>query len=209
MNNYRRGVSKRVATTSSDEPMNILSFGETLKLKISLLDYRILIVMTLLILIGIVMVFSSTMYLIAPGDTTSDPFGFLIRQFTAIIGGYIGIVLMALFPFKLFENINLLNIGMIVVVILLVVTYFIDAGNIWTIKDYEGQPGGVFKFDEFYKQIAVAYGLGLRVNLGFLLVRLDAGMKAYDPADKDGRFVLFKPNFSDKFALHFAIGYPF
>lgn len=124
MNNYRRGVSKRVATTSSDEPMNTLSFGETLKLKISLLDYRILIVMTLLILIGIVMVFSSTMYLIAPGDTTSDPFGFLIRQFTAIIGGYIGIVLMALFPFKLFENINLLNIGMIVVVILLVVTYF-------------------------------------------------------------------------------------
>ena len=89
------------------------------------------------------------------------------------------------------------------------VATFIDAGNIWTIKDYEGQPGGVFKFDEFYKQIAVAYGLGLRVNLGFLLVRLDAGMKAYDPADKDGRFVLFKPNFSDKFALHFAIGYPF
>lgn len=89
------------------------------------------------------------------------------------------------------------------------VATFIDAGNIWTIKDYEGQPGGVFKFDEFYKQIAVSYGLGLRVNLGFLLVRLDAGMKAYDPADKDGRFVLFKPNFSDKFALHFAIGYPF
>ena len=89
------------------------------------------------------------------------------------------------------------------------VATIIDAGNIWTIKDYEGQPGGVFKFDEFYKQIAVSYGLGLRVNLGFLLVRLDAGMKAYDPADKDGRFVLFKPNFSDKFALHFAIGYPF
>lgn len=89
------------------------------------------------------------------------------------------------------------------------VATFIDAGNIWTIKEYEGQPGGVFKFDQFYKQIAVAYGVGLRVNLGFLLLRLDAGMKAYDPAGEDKNFVLFKPNFSDKFALHFAIGYPF
>ena len=86
---------------------------------------------------------------------------------------------------------------------------FIDAGNIWTIKNYQGQPGGVFKFDEFYKQIAVAYGLGLRVNLSFLLLRLDAGMKAFDPADPDKKFVLFKPNFTDKFAVHFAIGYPF
>lgn len=86
---------------------------------------------------------------------------------------------------------------------------FVDAGNIWTIKDYEGQPGGVFKFDEFYNQIAVSYGLGLRVNLSFLLLRLDAGMKAYDPADLERKFVLFKPNFTDKFALHFAIGYPF
>ena len=86
---------------------------------------------------------------------------------------------------------------------------FVDAGNIWTIKDYEGQPGGVFKFDEFYNQIAVSYGLGLRVNLSFLLLRLDAGMKAYDPADLERKFVLFKPNFTDKFALHFAIGYRF
>lgn len=86
---------------------------------------------------------------------------------------------------------------------------FIDAGNIWTIKDYEGQPDGVFKFDDFYKQISVSYGLGLRVNLSFLLLRLDAGMKAYDPADSERKFVLFKPNFTDKFALHFAIGYPF
>ena len=86
---------------------------------------------------------------------------------------------------------------------------FVDAGNIWTIKDYQGQPGGVFKFSEFYKQIAVSYGLGLRVDLNFLLIRLDTGMKAYDPAEKDSKFVLFKPNFTDKFAVHFAIGYPF
>lgn len=86
---------------------------------------------------------------------------------------------------------------------------FVDAGNIWTIRDYEGQPGGVFRFNRFYKEIAVAYGLGLRVNLNFLLLRVDAGMKAYDPAENGRKFVLFNPNFSDKFAVHFAIGYPF
>lgn len=45
---------------------------------------------------------------------------------------------------------------------------FIDAGNIWTIREYENQPGGAFEFDKFYKQIAVAYGLGLRLDLDFL-----------------------------------------
>ena len=33
--------------------------------------------------------------------------------------------------------------------------FFVDAGNIWTLKDYKDQPGGQFRFNEFYKQIAV------------------------------------------------------
>jgi outer membrane protein assembly factor BamA len=41
---------------------------------------------------------------------------------------------------------------------------FIDAGNIWTLRNYADQPGGQFKFDEFYKQIAVGYGVGVRLN---------------------------------------------
>lgn len=58
---------------------------------------------------------------------------------------------------------------------------FIDAGNIWTIREYENQPGGVFEFDKFYKQIAVAYGLGLRLDLDFFVLRFDGGMKAINP----------------------------
>jgi hypothetical protein len=86
---------------------------------------------------------------------------------------------------------------------------FIDAGNIWTLKDYEGQPGGRFSFKNFYKEIAVAYGLGLRLDLGFLLLRLDLGVKAYDPEqDPSDRFVMFKRPFRNM-ALHFGIGYPF
>ena len=59
---------------------------------------------------------------------------------------------------------------------------FIDAGNIWTVREYANQPGGVFKFNKFYKQIAVAYGLGLRLDLDFFILRFDGGMKAVNPA---------------------------
>lgn len=87
---------------------------------------------------------------------------------------------------------------------------YIDAGNIWTIRDYESQPGGVFKFDEFYKQIAASYGLGLRLDFKYFLIRLDTGMKAYDPSMTDqSRWVMFNPKLSRDFAIHFAIGYPF
>jgi outer membrane protein assembly factor BamA len=87
---------------------------------------------------------------------------------------------------------------------------FIDAGNIWTIKDYEEQPGGLFRWDRFYKELAVAYGVGLRLDLNFLILRLDGGMKAHNPAlVKGSRWTLFTPNLRRDFALHFAIGYPF
>lgn len=70
---------------------------------------------------------------------------------------------------------------------------FIDAGNIWTVREYANQPGGVFKFNKFYKQIAVAYGLGLRLDLDFFILRFDGGMKAVNPAfeTKKSIFLLF------------------
>lgn len=88
---------------------------------------------------------------------------------------------------------------------------FIDAGNIWTIREYENQPGGVFEFDKFYKQIAVAYGLGLRLDLDFFVLRFDGGMKAINPKYKKAkeRYPIIHPKFSRDFAFHFAVGYPF
>ena len=88
---------------------------------------------------------------------------------------------------------------------------FIDAGNIWTIREYENQPGGVFKFDTFYKQIALAYGLGIRFDLNFFVLRFDGGMKALNPAYESGkeRWPIIHPNFKRDFAFHFAVGYPF
>lgn len=87
---------------------------------------------------------------------------------------------------------------------------FVDAGNIWTIKDYVGQAGGVFRWNHFYKELAAAYGLGLRLDLNFLIIRVDGGMKAHNPAlPKGSRWSIFKPDFGRDFAFHFAIGYPF
>lgn len=88
---------------------------------------------------------------------------------------------------------------------------FIDAGNIWTLREYKEQPGGQFKFNEFYKQIAVAYGLGLRLNFDFFILRFDMGMKAVNPAysSKEEHYAILHPDFSRDFAFHFAVGLPF
>ena len=89
--------------------------------------------------------------------------------------------------------------------------FFVDAGNIWTIREYEEQPGGKFYFDKFYKQIAVGYGLGLRFDFDFFVLRFDGGMKAINPVFSSGRdhYPIFHPKLSRDFAFHFAVGYPF
>jgi outer membrane protein assembly factor BamA len=86
---------------------------------------------------------------------------------------------------------------------------FMDAGNIWTIKNYEDQPGGVFKFNKFYEQIAVAYGAGIRLDFKYFLVRVDMGMKAHNPASGQEHWPLLHPNFKRDSEFHFSVGYPF
>ena len=75
---------------------------------------------------------------------------------------------------------------------------FIDAGNVWNRND----------FDEFYRQIAADWGFGLRLNLGFALLRLDCGLKIYDPSMKlwMGPDRWFK---KDNYGIQFGVGYPF
>lgn len=89
--------------------------------------------------------------------------------------------------------------------------FFVDAGNIWTLKNYKDQPGGQFKFDSFLKQLAVAYGLGLRVNFDYFVVRLDCGMKAVNPAytTSSEHFPIANPRLGRDLSVHFAVGLPF
>ena len=82
---------------------------------------------------------------------------------------------------------------------------FVDAGNIWTLREYADQPGGQFRIDKFYRQIAVAYGLGLRLNFDYFILRLDAGMKAIHPAYSDARhhYPIIHPNLTRDCSLPF------
>jgi outer membrane protein assembly factor BamA len=87
---------------------------------------------------------------------------------------------------------------------------FIDAGNIWNINEYEGQEDGTFRFNRFYKQIAVSYGLGIRLDLDYLILRFDGGMKAVNPMEsRKDKYPVLNPRFRRDFAFHFAVGYPF
>lgn len=86
---------------------------------------------------------------------------------------------------------------------------FVDAGNIWTIKDYANQPGGLFSFRKFYKEIAAAYGLGVRLDFNYFLIRCDMGMKAHNPAIGEEPWPIIHPNWRRDHSFHFSIGYPF
>ena len=87
---------------------------------------------------------------------------------------------------------------------------FIDAGNVWTLKSRYTDDTGQFAFNRFYKEIAVSYGLGVRFDLDFLILRFDGGMKAINPMESGAdRFPVIRPDFSRDFAFHFAVGYPF
>jgi len=89
---------------------------------------------------------------------------------------------------------------------------FVDAGNIWTIRDYADQPGGQFRIQNFFSDLAVSYGLGLRFNFDYFILRFDLGMKAINPAygeDSDEHYPLLHPRFSRDYAFHFAVGLPF
>lgn len=92
---------------------------------------------------------------------------------------------------------------------------FIDAGNIWLYRKDTLQPGGQFT-KSFMSQIAVGTGVGLRINLRILILRVDLGMPLRDPWLPAGqRWVIDQIDFSSKLwrknnlVLNLAIGYPF
>ena len=91
------------------------------------------------------------------------------------------------------------------------IAFFLDAGNIWTLRAYNDQPGGQFKFQNILKDLAVSYGLGFRFNFDFFILRFDMGMKAVNPAYQEGEehFPIIHPKLSRDFAFHFAVGLPF
>ena len=89
---------------------------------------------------------------------------------------------------------------------------FADAGNIWTLRNYPDQPGGQFKWAGIIKDLACSYGLGLRLNFDYFILRFDLGMKAINPAyqtEEEAHYPLIHPDLSRDLAFHFAVGMPF
>jgi outer membrane protein assembly factor BamA len=105
---------------------------------------------------------------------------------------------------------------------------FVDAGNVWTFNEDGNRPGSRFSTN-WYREIAVSSGIGLRMDLDFFILRLDLGLPLTNPALPQGEKWIFqsKDQFYqecfDKFGvnyevyvpnpftpnIHFGIGYPF
>jgi len=89
---------------------------------------------------------------------------------------------------------------------------FLDAGNIWTLRDYDEQPQGQFRLKNLLSDLAVSYGLGLRLNFDYFIIRFDLGMKAVNPAyeaEDEQHYAIIHPRLSRDLAFHFAVGLPF
>ncbi len=92
---------------------------------------------------------------------------------------------------------------------------FVDAGNIWLWNDIDGRPGGKFTKD-FYKELAVGTGAGLRIDVTFLVLRLDLAFPLRKPwLPESDRWVFDQIDFGSKtwrkenLVFNIAIGYPF
>jgi hypothetical protein len=87
---------------------------------------------------------------------------------------------------------------------------FADAGNIWSITNYELDDTKKFHLDRFYKEIALGVGIGLRFDFSFFVFRFDFGFRQYDPSISDGSRWLGLSGFKKRNrAFNFGIGYPF
>ena len=89
---------------------------------------------------------------------------------------------------------------------------FVDAGNIWTVREDADRPGSVFRLRSFADDIAVGTGLGLRFDLKFVLLRADFGLKVRDPRETDGsKWIPFNRPYNRKkdITMVIGIGYPF
>jgi outer membrane protein insertion porin family len=92
---------------------------------------------------------------------------------------------------------------------------FVDAGNIWTKDTLSFGPAGKLT-NKWFKEIAVATGVGLRIDVKVLIIRLDLGIPMRKPYLPDGqRWVTDKIDFGssdwrkENLTLNIALGLPF
>ncbi|MEZ3563896.1 MAG: BamA/TamA family outer membrane protein [Duncaniella sp.] len=86
---------------------------------------------------------------------------------------------------------------------------FLDAGNVWTLKNEKSRPGGQLRASTFLRDLALGTGAGLRFNISMLIIRADLGIGIHAPYDTGKRGYYNMESFRKSLAFHLAIGYPF
>ena len=86
---------------------------------------------------------------------------------------------------------------------------FIDAGNVWLLKKDSMRPGGTLRASSFLRDLALGTGVGLRFDIGMLVLRGDLGIGIHAPYDTGKRGYYNMTSFGNSLAFHLAIGYPF
>ena len=92
---------------------------------------------------------------------------------------------------------------------------FVDAGNIWLLKEDSAKPGAAFS-GNFLDDLAVGVGAGLRFDFSFLVLRTDFAFPLRKPyLEGNNKWVINQINFgsgpwrSENLIFNLAIGYPF
>ena len=86
---------------------------------------------------------------------------------------------------------------------------FVDAGNVWLMKEDENRPGGNIDFSRIAREIALGTGFGLRYDLSFLVIRFDVGVGIHAPYDTGHSGYYNMGKFWNSLGFHLAVGYPF
>lgn len=86
---------------------------------------------------------------------------------------------------------------------------FLDAGNVWLLKDDPMRPGGTLRGTTFLRDLALGTGAGLRFDIEMLVLRADLGIALHAPYETGRDRYFNMGSFSRSLAFHLAIGYPF
>ncbi|MEX2589450.1 MAG: BamA/TamA family outer membrane protein, partial [Chitinophagales bacterium] len=93
---------------------------------------------------------------------------------------------------------------------------FADIGNVWLLRADPDRQDGTFQANEFYRQLAVGSGLGLRLDFDIFVIRLDIGVPLRKPFLPEGQEWIndfpetgFKDWRKKNLVWNIAIGYPF
>ncbi|MCH8546124.1 MAG: BamA/TamA family outer membrane protein [Cryomorphaceae bacterium] len=92
--------------------------------------------------------------------------------------------------------------------------WFLDAGNVWLLRDNPALPNGAFS-SEFYNQLAIGGGFGVRFDINFFVIRFDFATPIRLHASEDDVWAIRQFNplerswYRDGLMVNFALGYPF